>query len=460
MGVEFVRVGGGQANSVPRIHFTKGRSIHLVTPIFRTALALPNVEFLWNAKAERLVVENGRVQGVVIRHLRTGRTETLRAANTILATGGFESDLERVLANWTPGLPRPDRLLIGSAISATGSGHDMAVEAGGALSRIDRHYIYIDGLADPRDSQRIHALTGGNSRAIWVNAQGRRFTNENGFDKAILADLLEQEPSSYWAIFDESARGNFGVRGAAWVQTPMDGHPILDNPEAAHKADSLDALAAKAKLPAAELKASIARFNGMVDKGEDADFGRFRNGQKPPGRIETPPFYAVQFFPMTRKNMGGVAIDMSARVLNRSGQPVPGLLAAGEITGSVGINGSHGMDGTFLGPAIMTGRLAGQTVTKAVGSSAGRTDAARTPGTPGTPATPGTPGTPGPPGTLGTLLAKPRDGFWHFEVSHKTVVERKYECTLCHTAQLPFAPVTTRVQREAQTAVCINCHDR
>jgi hypothetical protein len=61
---------------------------------------------------------------------------------------------------------------------------------------------------------------------------------------------------------------------------------------------------------------------------------------------------------------------------------------------------------------------------------------------------------------LQPLLAKSRDGYWHFEVSHKTVVERKYACTLCHSAQLPFAPITTRAQREAQIDVCINCHDR
>jgi predicted oxidoreductase len=459
MGVEFVRVGGGQANSVPRVHFTKGRSIHLVMPIFKTALAMPNVSFLWNAKAERLVVENGSVQGVVVRHLRTGRTETLRAPHTLLATGGFESDLERVLANWTPSLPRPDRLLIGSAISATGSGHDMAVEAGAALSRIDRHYIYIDGLADPRDSQRIHALTGGNSRAIWVNAQGRRFTNENGFDKAILADLLKQEPSSYWAVFDESARENFGVRGAAWVQTPMDGHPILDNPDAAHKADTLDALAAKAGLSADALKATIARFNSQIDGGEDTDFARFRGGQRLPGKIAKPPFYAVQFFPMTRKNMGGVAIDMQARVLNRTGQPVPGLFAAGEITGSVGINGSHGMDGTFLGPAIMTGRLAGRTISQQRAATSSRTNSQTNVGrVVSDPASAPLPSLTA--ADLQPLLAKPRDGFWHFEVSHKTVVERKYACTLCHMPALPFAPVTTRTQREAQTAVCVNCHDR
>ena len=327
-----------------------------------------------------------------------------------------------MLANWTPALPRPDRLLIGSAISATGSGHDMAVEAGAALSRIDRHYIYIDGLADPRDSQRVHALTGGNGRAIWVNAQGRRFTNENGFDKTILVDLLNQEPSTYWAIFDETARENFNVRGATWVQTPMESHPILDNPDAAHKAPTLEALAKMANVPADALVATVGRFNEMVDRGEDTDFRRFRAGARPPGKIEKPPFYAVQFFPMTRKNMGGVAIDMQARVLNRDGRVVPGLYASGELTGSVGINGSHGMDGMFLGPAIVTGRLAGRAIAATTGAE-GRATASPAPMEGAASQAAWNPGMTAE--ALKPLLATARDGYWHFEVSHKTVVERK-----------------------------------
>jgi predicted oxidoreductase len=471
MGVEFVRAGAANGNSVPRFHFTKGRALHLVMPMFRTALALPKVAFVWNARAERLIVEQGAegntVTGVEVRHLRTGRTEILRASHTVLATGGFESDLDRVLGNWTPGLPRPARLLVGSAISATGSGHDMATAAGAALSRIDRHYIYIDGLPDPRDPEGIHALTGGNGRAMWVNAQGRRFTNESGWDKRILVDLLNQEPSTYWAIFDETARDAFGVRGAAWVSTPMEGHPILDNPKSAHKASSLDALAKMAGLPPGALEASVRRFNSLVAAGADADFGRFKPGDRLPATIERPPFYAVQFFPMTRKNMGGVSIDMGARVLDRQRRVVPGLYAAGELTGSVGINGSHGMDGMFLGPAIITGRLAGRSVASAVAPTISsrltvvEADLQVRPGIPNDGPGGVTLPKPLPPLTsefLAPLLAKPRDGYWHFEQVHRTVIERRYECTRCHSAQLPFAPVTTREQRAAQIELCVNCH--
>jgi succinate dehydrogenase/fumarate reductase flavoprotein subunit len=158
---------------------------------------------------------------------------------------------------------------------------------------------------------------------------------------------------------------------------------------------------------------------------------------------------------MTRKNMGGVSIDMQARALNRQGQVVPGLYAAGEITGSVGINGSHGMDGMFLGPALLTGRLAGKAVAEAVGTRPRPTANALQQGN-DAPAGAFNPAMTAE--ALTPLLARARDGYWHFEKVHTTVVERRYACTMCHTAQLPFAPVVTRQQRDAQTQLCTNCH--
>ena len=457
LGVEFVRAAPAHANSVPRFHFTAGRAVHLVLPIYRTALSLPSVSFQWNKRAERLIVENGRIAGVVVRDLRTDEVITLRAPNVVLATGGFESDLERVLANWTPGLPAPQRLLIGSAVSATGSGHDMAVAAGAALTKMNRHYIYVNGLVSPRDPEGIRALTAGNDSSIWVNVQGERFTNEAGFDKDILVDLLNQDGSTYWAIFDENTRDDFGSRGAAWLNTATDGHPLLDNPDTANKAQSLEELAAMAGLPSEALIASVQQFNRMVEAGVDTEFGRFGQVGNVPPKIAQPPFYAVQMFPMTRKSMGGVAIDMQGRALNDEGQVLPGLYAAGEINGSVGINGKHGMDGMFLGPALLTGRLAGMTI---AAEHAAETEAVAT--------TPSLPEDPLPDAAtwqasltaveLQSLLASPRDGYWHFEMSHNLVAEREYECTLCHSAKMPFFPLNNLESKLAQTQVCTNCH--
>ena len=454
MGVEFVRVAPGHGNSVPRFHFTRGRAIHVILPMLQKLLSMPSISVLWNAHAEQLLLEDGHVRGVVIKDLRSGTLRTLRAPHVVLATGGFESDLPRVLENWTAGLPKPGRLLIGAAISATGSGHDMATDAGAALTRIDRHYIYINGVVNPRDPEKMHALTAGNEASMWVNAQGKRFTNETGFDKNILVDLLQQEPASYWAIFDAGSREQFAARGAAWLNNETPGNPILENPAAAVQAQSLQELAALTGLPATALLQSVQDFNALIDGGDDTDFGRFGSGDQPPRKIGQPPFYAVQMFPMTRKSMGGVAVDRQARALDAGGQVIPGLYAVGEINGSVGINGKHGLDGMFLGPAVLTGRLAGRSI------AAGYPDAspAAATGLSSARAEPDAWQATLDAAALEALLAVPRDGYWHFQVSHGLVLERGYACTRCHSAELPFAAVTDRAGMLAQTSVCTNCH--
>jgi predicted oxidoreductase len=456
MGAEFVRASPENSSGRPRFHFTQGRAVHLILPMVRTALTLPSVSFQWNTRVERLVIEGGRVSGVALRNLRTGQAQTLRAPHIVLATGGLESNLERVLSYWTEELPVPDRLLIGSAPSALGSGHDLAAEAGAALTNLDRRYVYINGLASPRDPSGQRALTAGNDNALWVNAAGQRFTNELGPDKQILVDLLNQSPSSYWVIFDARTREDFGVRGAAWLNNPGPADPILDDAAITHQAPTLSELAALTGLPADTFATSVARFNALIDAGIDQDFGRFDSAAAAPPRIEQPPFYAVELFPMTRKTMGGVAIDRAARALGPSGEVIPGLYAVGELTGSVGINGKHGMDGMFLGPAILTGRLAGEAIADAV-ESGRRYELAAAPAEPPPPSpasfTSGLSAT-----DLRALLAASRDGYWHFEMAHGIVLERGYDCSRCHSAELPFVTSNNRETRLAQTAICTECH--
>ena len=258
MNVEFVRIQGGWENSVPRFHFTPRGAVDVVLALYRTALALPSVSFEWNENVDSLIVDGNRVSGIVVRNLRTGRERSLTGRHVVLATGGFAGNLERVLANWRTDLPRPDRLLIGASVHARGAGLDLAQDAGAALKWINRHYIYTNGMVDPRDPKHTLAITAGNGDALWVNAQGRRFTNEDGFDKKILVDLLAQSPTTYWAIFDDESRGAFSMRGREWINNRSESHMVLDNPQATIKAGSLDALAQATHLPAGPLKASVA----------------------------------------------------------------------------------------------------------------------------------------------------------------------------------------------------------
>ena len=192
----------------------------------------------------------------------------------------------------------------------------------------------------------------------------------------------------------------------------------------------------------------------MIEAGEDIDFGRFSQSDLAPNKIAQAPYYAIQMFPVTRKNMGGVAIDGQARALDQRGQVVPGLYAVGELNGSVGINGKHGLDGMFLGPAILTGRLAGRSI--ASGFAAGTEKPAIEPLSPSPNA--GDWQSALTAADLESLLTKSREGYWHFKVSHKLVLERGYLCTRCHSAQLPFSPVNDRQSLLAQTQVCTHCH--
>ena len=459
MDVRFVRVQAGHENSVPRFHFTPGGALDVVLALFREALTLPGVAFEWNEEVQSLVVEDGRVTGVTTRNLRTGVQRTLLAPHVVLATGGFEGSLERVLEYWRTDLPKPDRLLLGASIHATGSGHDLAEEAGAGLTWMNRHYIYTNGMVDPRDPEKTLAITAGNNAALWVNSQGRRLTDETGYDKTILADVLDQEPTTYWAIFDESSRDTFSMRGREWINNPAEGHTVLDHPEATIRAESLERLASMTGMPPESLMVSVMRFNEMIDAGVDEDFGRFAHPDDAPPKIEQAPFYAIQFFPMPRKSMGGVAVDMRARALDVAGDVVPGLYAVGELTGSVGINGTHGMDGMFLGPALITGRIAGRYIAEAVSAGGSREPVALRPQHSQVPdADAWEPAMTAE--DLEALLALERDGYWHFGISHELALERGYECVLCHSAQVPFAPLNDTQSLLAQSQVCGNCHGR
>lgn len=122
------------------------------------------------------------------------------------------------------------------------------------------------------------------------------------------------------------------------------------------KADSIEGLAQATDLPAAVLEKSVRRWNEMLREGEDTKWQRFsRNDTNRPSPITNAPFYAIQYFPLSRKSMGGVAVDLSCRVLDRRGQPIPNLYAVGELAGVGGINGRAALEGTMLGPRSLNG---------------------------------------------------------------------------------------------------------
>ena len=452
-------------NSVRRQHVAQGRGVGLVTPIYRECLRYSNLSFLWDTKVTGLLIESNRVTGVRAVNQRTGQTNEFRSEYVVLATGGFESNLELVRTYWPhyfPELFNGTRILLGSGINSLGSGLDLVADARGSLTRLDHQLFYSTGLVNPRDPTGKVGNHAFNPQAIWVNKQGRRFVRDGAPDpKTQMPAVLKQSPATYWAIFDAASRPQFFVSGSDWDDTNVVQQQIFDNPKLkpwVNQADSIEALAQAAGLPPA-LVTTVQRWNEMVDRGEDTELHRFDSStSERPLKIGKPPFYAVQFFPLARKSMGGAAVDLSCRVLDNQRQPVPGLYAAGELTGVGGINGKAALEGTMLGPSIWMGRVAAKDI---VARLAGRLRGAQRIAEAGTIEGPRTNSA----DTLRDwrevlrqLIAQPRPGYLHFEKVHAVVLAKNYDCSQCHRESSPLALTGEQLDRRALLQACPVCH--
>jgi flavocytochrome c len=448
LGVRYTEVWASSGNSVAREHKPVGRGIGLVTPIYRACLELSNVEFAWNSKVEKLLTADGRVVGVLVRDMRTGRERELRGRAVILATGGFQSNLDMVREYWPAEFRFPQRILAGSGRNSIGLGHQMAQAVGGELFHMDYQWNYFTGLPDPRFPGTERGLNATNLYGILVNAEGRRFANFHGWAKEVMPILLQQEKATCWCIFDEAGKPFFSVSGSDWGDFKKVDKLILQNPDLVKKADALEQLAELAGLPPKNLVETVARYNLLVEQGVDPDFGRFGPGKpefsnKASPKIAVPPFYAMQTFPLTRKSMGGVAIDMQTRVLDKQKQPIAGLYAVGELAGLAGINGKAALEGTFLGPCIVTGRVAARSLLKELEIPT-RTEASESRCVDCH--------------DMPDLLAQAREGYWHFDKVHRATTQRGLDCRHCHGELTPYREDQHRINHQSLTASCVLCH--
>jgi predicted oxidoreductase len=457
LGVSFESLTRPAGNSVPRLHMTQGKGLGLVEPIYRACLRYPNIRFRWATLAQDLIIRNGRVIGVRVWDLRRRTRDDLLGRNVIVATGGFQSNLKTVLANWPSELPKPRRLLVGAAHSATGSGHDLVRRANANISRLDHQWNYVLGLPDPRDPSRTRGLAAFNFNAIWVNADGKRFTQELGDEKLGLRALLNQPGGTYWSVFDEKGKDGFSITLAGYENLVDVRRLVYETPGLVLAADSLDKLAIAMGVAPGNLHATVSRYNELTMQGVDVDFQAFGEKTFPkPRPIDTPPFYAAQFFPLTRKSMGGVDVDLDCRVLDRSGRVVPGLFAVGEVTGFGGINGKAALEGTFLGPGIYMGRMAGRRIAEDLGRQ--RPPNGNAPTTTVSAQT----------GFSNSECLKCHDvaknvkqqraGYWHYEQSHAKALLREYPCSSCHGDLFPYRAGAHRLDRASIVAYCRACH--
>jgi predicted oxidoreductase len=374
-GVRWVDLKVQEGNSVLRWTRSERNGLGLMTHLIE-GFRKGGGEIVPATEITALTLADGRVTGVSGRDAATGAPVTVRAKAVVVATGGFNSNLDMVL-EFSPAL-RNDKILVGSGRGSNGSGHELVRRAGGYLTHMDHIWFYVYATPDYRDgAQRrglVFRLVPG---YIWVNQQGKRFHNEalSGGNSASPA-LMAQRPRHAWAIMDAPMTATMEVADPYYRNGDKVAREkvaeLLERSPFIRKADTLAALAEKIAVDAPTFLATVARYNEACAQGleREPEFGKPLKSSKP---FDTPPYYAVQIFPLARKNFGGVKTDLQCRVLDKHFEPIAGLYAAGEVAGMAGghINGRAGLEGTMLGPSLFSGRVAGGWAAHAAGHGAG-----------------------------------------------------------------------------------------
>jgi fumarate reductase flavoprotein subunit len=346
-GVTFGPIQAASGQSVPRQHPSDPREV--IRRLHEEAAQCPDIELMLDTRALRLLRDaaDGRVRGVRVSHDGTGRDIVVRRG-VVLASGGFSRNPE-MLETFAPGQAAAKRI---GGPGSQGDGLKMAWQLGAGL----RDMGYVKGTfgnhreAGPEQHTAMLAVYRG---AIAVNRLGRRFANESISYKLLGDACLAQPGAVGFQIFDQ------GVMDAA-----VPGVPIFDFPRRVREglllqADTLAALAALIEVDAAALAQTVAEYNQSADAGHDALFGRnsLVQGFGSMRRIETPPFYAYPSVSAVIATYCGLTVDPRLRVLDVFGTVIPGLFAAGEVTG--GFHGKAFMTGTSLGKCVVCGRIAG-----------------------------------------------------------------------------------------------------
>lgn len=311
------------------------------------------VAFMMSTPAESLITKDDKVIGVKAK-APDGKTYTILASKgVILASGGFGANVK--MRNeydelWDKKLDEKVKTTNMPAI--TGDGINMALKVGAGVK--DMGYIQLLPTTDPATGSTNHKIV--ESTNIYVNKLGNRFVNEQGRRDVLAKAALAQPDHIFYIIGteqtllkDKEGRGPYGILISDLLKQKK-----------AFKADTLEELAKKVGMDPANLKRTVEKWNEFCKTQKGDEFGRMscEDGNKLPGG----PYYASLMTPSVHHTMGGLTIDKDTRVLNKAGKPIPGLFAAGEITG--GIHGTNRVGCNAVPDALIYGTIAGREVGK------------------------------------------------------------------------------------------------
>lgn len=318
------------------------------------------VEVFYSTPAQQLIVEDGKVVGVAAEG-ENGFIRFNAAKGVILCTGDYQND-EEMCEYYLPDITGFER----KQTNKTGDGHKMGCWAGGRIEPVGHTKMLHDFDAGPATMCDMPFMA--------VNDRGVRFFDESVEMSMSLANnyLRDEERKGWYSqIFDS----NYMTQCADWpgmLYSPEELENFMPEVEGekqgvvpdlirTYSADTLEELAEKLEIDPETFVASVERYNQMVEKGCDEDFGKAPKWLKP---IDTPPFYGIHRWLRVSAITSGLVVDENLQVLDENDAPIPGLYAAGNVSGCFygGIDYPMTLAGLSVGRCFTQGRVAGRYV--------------------------------------------------------------------------------------------------
>ena len=326
--------------SVKRIHRpvnAEGKTVSVgsyMIPLLQENCEKAGVKMMLDTTATEILTDaNGAAVGVKATGA-SGETVTVNAKAVVLASGGFGANLDMVVKY----KPELKGFMTTNAPGIQGQGIEMAQAIGAAT--VDMDQIQIHPTVEANTAALITEGLRGDG-AILINEEGQRFIDEVGTRDVVSAAEIAQTGSYSWLVVDQAM-----VDASSVIQGYIKkGYTVTG--------ETYEELGKAMGVDAAAFAETMEKWNGYVEAKNDPDFGRtsFANP------LNTAPYYAVKVTAGVHHTMGGLKINANTEVLNEKGEVIPGLFAAGEVTG--GVHGANRLGGNAVADFTVFGRIAG-----------------------------------------------------------------------------------------------------
>ena len=326
--------------SVKRIHRpvnAEGKTVSVgsyMIPLLQENCEKAGVKMMLDTTATEILTDaNGAAVGVKATGA-SGETVTVNAKAVVLASGGFGANLDMVVKY----KPELKGFMTTNAAGIQGQGIEMAEAIGAAT--VDMDQIQIHPTVEANTAALITEGLRGDG-AVLINAEGKRFIDEVGTRDVVSAAEIAQTGSYSWLVVDQAM-----VDASSVIQGYIKkGYTVTGA--------TYEELGEAMGVDAAAFAETMEKWNGYVEAKNDPDFGRtsFANP------LNTAPYYAVKVTAGVHHTMGGLKINANTEVLNEKGEVIPGLFAAGEVTG--GVHGANRLGGNAVADFTVFGRIAG-----------------------------------------------------------------------------------------------------